>query len=260
MTASLRAFGFDGEGVRAVVTTRHGGVSTGVYAGLNLGAHVGDDPRAVLANRRTVAELLGADAITIADQQHTATVAVVGDAEAGRGMAGLAESQESFPATDALITDRPGVALGVLVADCAPVVLWDPVRRAAAVVHAGRQGVVRRVLAAALGRMSDAFGTDPADVVAGIGPCIGVQSYEVGAADAAAVDEVVPGATRPGRPGHAYVDLRAAVRRQLADLGVARVESMDVDTRRSTDEFFSDRAQRPCGRFMAIAMVQPVQR
>lgn len=257
MTASLRPFGFDGQGVRAVVTTRHGGASTGPYAGLNLGDHVGDDPNAVLANRRMVAGLLDVEAITIADQQHTATVAVVDDAVAGRGMAGLAEAREVFPATDALVTDRPGVALGVLVADCAPVVLWDSRHRAVGVVHAGRQGVVRRVLANALARMGEAFGTRPADVIAGIGPCIGMDSYEVGADDAAAVDAAVEGATRPGRPGHAYVDLRSAVRGQLAELGVTSVESMDVDTRQATEDFFSDRAQRPCGRFMAIAMIEP---
>jgi YfiH family protein len=253
----LTPFGFDGDGLRAVVTTRHGGVSVAPYDSLNLGDHVGDDPRAVAENRRRVAAALGVDAITIADQQHGAGVAVVTAENAGRGMAGVADSREAFASVDALVTDVPGVALGILVADCAPVLLHDPVRRALGVAHCGRPGVVAGVLAATVRTMAATYGTAPADLVAGIGPCIGFAGYEVGAAEAAAFDELFgPGAlTRPTRPGHALVDLPGAVRRQLGDLRVGTVHTMDVDTRRSTDVYFSDRAARPCGRFMAIGML-----
>lgn len=253
----LRPFAFDGQGVRAVVTTRHGGVSTGVYASLNLGDHVGDDPAAVLENRRRVAAALGVEALTVADQQHGAGVAVVTAETAGRGMSGVADSVAVFGATDALVTAVPGVALATLVADCAPVLFWDPVHRAIGAAHCGRPGVVRGVLAATVATMSRTFGTDPADLVVGVGPCIGADSYEVGEVEAGAVDAVLGAGTftRPSRPGHACVDLGGAVRRQLADLGVGQVDAMEVDTRSSTEDWFSDRAARPCGRFMAVIAI-----
>jgi purine-nucleoside/S-methyl-5'-thioadenosine phosphorylase / adenosine deaminase len=106
--------------------------------------------------------------------------------------------------------------------------------------------------------MRDAFGSKPSDLRVGIGPCIGYESYEVEAAEAAELEAVHPhaGLTKPspGRPGHYLVDLGGAVERQLADLGIpaANVERMRIDTRTSTDTFFSDRAERPCGRFMGV--------
>lgn len=251
----LRPFPFDGPSVRAVVTTREGGTSSGVYGSLNLGDHVGDDPAAVLGNRDLVAAALGVPALTVADQQHGARVAVVTAELAGRGHSGVASSREHFPATDALVTDVPGVALAILVADCAPVLLWDPSHRAVGAAHAGRPGVVRGVLAATVARMRSEFGTDPAALVAGVGPCVGYDSYEVGDAEADALDAVLPGFTRISRPGHRYLDVGGAVERQLADLGIGTVHRMAVDTRTSTDTFFSDRAQRPCGRFMAVTVV-----
>jgi polyphenol oxidase len=251
----LRPFPYDGPSVRAVVTTREGGTSSAVYGSLNLGDHVGDDPAAVLCNRDLVAAALGVPALTVADQQHGARVAVVTASLAGRGHSGVAESREHFPATDALVTEIPGVALGILVADCAPVLFWDPVRRAVGAAHAGRPGVVQGVLAATVARMRSEFGTDAADLVAGVGPCVGYDSYEVGDAEADALDAVLPGFTKASRPGHRYLDVGGAVERQLADLGVGTVHRMAVDTRASTDTFFSDRAQRPCGRFMAVTVV-----
>lgn len=252
----LRPFPFDGPSVRAVVTTRDGGTSHGVYAGLNLGDHVGDDPAAVRRNRDLVAAALGVPALTVADQQHGARVAVVTAELAGRGHEGRDAAREHFPATDALVSDVPGVALGILVADCAPVLLWDPVRRAVGGAHAGRPGVVGGVLGATVARMTEAFGTDPADLVAGVGPCVGYASYEVGDAEADALDAVLPGFTTPSRPGHRLLDVGGAVERQLADAGVGTVHRMPVDTRTSTDTFFSDRAQRPCGRFMAVVALR----
>lgn len=248
----LVPFPFDGPDVRAVVTTRAGGTSAGAYDSLNLGDHVGDDPAAVLRNRDLVAAAVGATRLTVADQQHGAGCVVVTPDLVGRGHAGVAESRAHFPATDALVSDVPGVALGILVADCAPVVLWDPVQQAVGVVHAGRPGVVNGVVGVAVATMTSAFGTEPADLVAGVGPCVGYDSYEVRDVDAAALDDVLPGFTKPSRPGHRYLDVGGAVARQLADAGVGTVHRMAVDTRTSTDTYFSDRAQRPCGRFMAV--------
>jgi polyphenol oxidase len=258
----LRAFPFDSEQVTAVVTTRHGGVSSGPYDSLNLGGHVGDDPDAVAENRRRLAAALGVDRLTVADQRHTGRVAVVTTALAGRGHDGVADSAAAFPATDAMITAVPGAALAILVADCAPVVLFDPVHRAVGVAHSGRAGTLSGVVPKTVAAMTAAFGTAPGDLLVGIGPAIGAASYEIGAAESAEVTEAFGDAgTRlltPTRPGHATFDLAAAIRRQLRTAGVPEenVHDMAIDTRTSTDDFFSDRAARPCGRFAALAVLR----
>jgi polyphenol oxidase len=258
----LRGFPFHSDQATAVVTTRHGGVSTGAYGSLNLGGHVGDDPAAVAENRRRLAAALGVDKLTVADQKHTARVAVVDGRLAGRGHDGVADAAAAFPATDAMITNLPGVALTVLVADCAPVVLYDPVRGAIAVAHSGRVGTIKGVIPETINAMAAAFGSAPADLMIGIGPAIGAASYEIGATEASSVSAAFGEAgarlLTPTRPGHATFDLTAAIRAQLSAAGVKErnVHDMAIDTRTSTDDFFSDRAARPCGRFAAVAVLR----
>jgi YfiH family protein len=257
----LRPFAFDGAGVTAVVSTRHGGVSTGPYDSLNLGGHVGDALDAVAENRARLAAALGVERLTFADQRHTDRVAVVGQELAGRGHGGSADAMAAFPATDAMITNRPGVALAILVADCAPVVLYDPGRRAIGVAHSGRVGTIKGIVPKTIAAMTAAFGSVPADLLIGIGPAIGAASYEIGATEAAAVAAAFgPDAKKlliANRPGHALFDLRGAIGGQLDAAGVAagNVHDLAVDTRTSTDDFFSDRAARPCGRFAALAVL-----
>jgi YfiH family protein len=260
----LRPFAFDSGQVTAVVTTRHGGVSSGVYGSLNLGGHVGDDPAAVAENRRRLAAALGVDRLTIADQRHTDRVAVVTPALAGRGHGGVAESAAAFPATDAMITAVTGAALAILVADCAPVVLFDPVHRVVGVAHSGRAGTLRGVVPKTVGAMSAAFGTVPGDLLVGIGPAIGAASYEIGPAEAAEVTAAFPSSmtetrllTPSRRPGHALFDLTGAIRGQLRAAGILAdsVHDLEIDTRTGTADFFSDRAARPCGRFAAVALL-----
>lgn len=257
----LRPFPFHGHGVTAVITTRHGGVSSGAYASLNLGDHVGDDHAAVVENRRRLCAALGVGRLTVADQQHGATVAVIGATLAGRGHDGAEDARDTLPRTDAMVTSLPGVALATIVADCAPVVLFDPARRAAGVAHCGRRGALLGALPRTIEAMRTAFGTQPADLLAGIGPAICPASYEIGAAEAAEVIAAFGDSDllRPTRPGHCTFDLVAALRIQLRDAGVddGNVHAMAVDTRTSTADFFSDRAERPCGRFMAVTMLTP---
>ena len=252
----LRRFTFSGAPALAAVTTRHGGVSEGAYATLNLGDHVGDDPRAVRENRDRLAAALGVERVTFMDQQHSARVAVVDAELAGRGHAGVDEAAATFPATDALLTDVRGVALAVLVGDCVPVVLVDPPHGAVGVAHCGRSGTVQGLLPATVARMAEEYGTRPGDLHVGLGPCIGAQSYEVGPGEVAAVRAAFPelDVLRPTRAGHACLDLVQVLRWQLARAGVPadRVEVMAVDTLTRTDEWFSDRAARPCGRFAAV--------
>lgn len=257
----LRRFPFHGDDVTAVVTTRHGGVSTGVYDSLNLGDHVGDDHEAVLENRRRVAAALGVERLTVASQTHGTRVAVITPELAGRGHDGGADSKEALPDTDAMVTNLPGVALSVLVADCAPVVLFDPAHRAVGVAHCGRPGTVGGTLPATIGAMASEFGSRPGDLRVGIGPAIGASSYEIGPAEVSAVSSAFPGASgrllTPTRPGHATFDLLSALLLQLRASGVpdGQVHPMGIDTAASTGDFFSDRAARPCGRFVAVAML-----
>jgi polyphenol oxidase len=257
----LRAFPFDSHQVTAVVTTRHGGVSTGAYGSLNLGGHVGDDPEAVAENRRRLAAALGVDKLTIADQKHTARVAVVDTWLAGRGHDGAADAAAAFPATDAMITNLPDVALTILVADCAPVVLYDPVLRAIGVAHSGRVGTIKGVIPETIKAMAATFGSAPDDLLIGIGPAIGAANYEIGAAEAAEVTAAFGALGTqvlvPSRPGHATFDLTGTIRHQLRASGVptGNVHYLAIDTRTSTDDFFSDRAARPCGRFAAVAVL-----
>jgi hypothetical protein len=213
----------------------------------------------VTANRDRLAAALGVARLTIADQCHTAQVAVVDAANAGRGHAGTGDAKAAFPATDALITRLPGTALAILVADCAPVVFFDPVRRAVGVAHSGRVGTLKSVVPKTIAALTGAFGSHPGDLLIGIGPAIGPASYEIGAVEAAEVREALgPARLTENRPGHALFDLAGAIRGQLHDSGVKddNVHNLAIDTKTTTDTFFSDRAARPCGRFGAVALLR----
>jgi YfiH family protein len=249
---------FDGLGLDAVVTTRQGGVSQGPYASLNLALHVGDDQTAVLENRRRAAAALGADLgdMVFCHQSHGRAVAVVTGADRGRGTLSLADAIAS---TDALVTTEPGIALVVMVADCVPIVLHDPVAHVLACVHAGWRGTVARVSEAAIEVMST-LGANPADVIACLGPAIAPGRYQVGADVAEAAQrcfgaraaEVLP----PDGTGHWLFDLWTANRIVLRQAGL-RDENVHVAAEptgtQGSGQFFSDRGARPCGRFAAIA-------
>jgi copper oxidase (laccase) domain-containing protein len=141
-------------------------------------------------------------------------------------------------------------------------VLYDPGRRAIGVAHSGRVGTIKGIVPKTIAAMTAAFGSVPADLLIGIGPAIGAASYEIGATEAAAVAAAFgPDAKKlliENRPGHALFDLRGAICGQLDAAGVAagNVHDLAVDTRTSTDDFFSDRAARPCGRFAALAVLR----
>ena len=160
----------DRPGAEVMVTTRHGGVSAGPYATLNLSFSVGDDPGSVRENRRRVAAGLGASLadFVFARQVHGGRAAVVSAADRGRG---TLEADEAIADADALVTRDPGTVLAILVGDCVPIVLYDPVARVLAGVHAGWRGTVAGITRAALTAMAG-LGSRPADVLAGLGPAI----------------------------------------------------------------------------------------
>jgi YfiH family protein len=252
---------FDGLGLDAVVTTRRGGVSRGPYESLNLGLHVGDDGADVLANRRLVAAALGADLgdMVFCDQAHGREVRVVTGADRGRGAFRL---DDAIARTDALVTAEPGIVLAVMVADCVPIVLYDPVARVLACVHAGWRGTVARVTEAAVTAMRE-LGASPAAIIAGIGPAISPGRYQVGedVLDAArqCFGAAAAGVIRSDGAGRWLFDLWAANQILLREAGIAgdRVHLAAHPTGSDGDGlFFSDREARPCGRFAAVARLR----
>lgn len=252
---------FDPFPLRAAVTTRHGGVSRGAYATLNLSLNVGDDAAAVLENRRRAAGAVGASAadFVFAEQTHGHVAAVVSAADRG---AGAADPAGAIRGADALVTRDPAVVLAVLAADCVPLVLYDPDARVLACAHAGWRGTVARAAGAAVAAMRD-LGARPADVIAGLGPAISPDAYQVGEEVAAAAEEAfgphAGGALRPNGPGRWLFDLWAANRLVLRDAGVpdGQIHVAAAPTGPAPGLFFSHRAARPCGRFATMARLTP---
>jgi YfiH family protein len=246
---------FAGLAVDAVVTTRDGGVSTGPYASLNLSLGVGDDPAAVVENRRRAAAALGCDLrdMLFCHQTHGRQVAVAGPADRGRGTRTAADA---LPC-DAVVTATPGLALVVMVGDCVPLVLYDPKAHVVATVHAGWRGTVARIAEAAVEAMAG-LGADPPRILAGLGPAVPADRYQVGQEVAEAAAACFRGNTadivRPDGTGRFTFDLWAANRRVLTEAGVAaaNVEISPIGTGPGTP-WYSDRAARPCGRFAALA-------
>lgn len=222
--------------VRHGFFTRNGGVSDGIYASRNCGFGSGDDPQRVQANRnRCAAELeVPAEYVVTARQEHTTIVAVITEPFA----------PDQAPVADALVTTRPRLALGVLTADCAPVLLADGVAGVVAAVHAGWKGALTGILDNTVAEMVT-LGARPERIVAGIGPCIAQRSYEVGPefpapflAEAADNDRFFANSRREG---YFMFDLPGYVARKLARLKVGEVMPTPCDTLREQDRFFSYR-------------------
>jgi polyphenol oxidase len=244
--------------VDVAVTTRAGGVSEGPYASLDLSLHVGDDDAAVVENRRRAAVAAGAgvDDLVFSQQTHSANVAVVVDADRGRGSRSL---DDAIGETDALVTTEPGPVLVTMVADCVPIVLYDPEAHVLATVHAGWGGTVQRIVARAVEAMTG-VGAEPHRLVAGIGPAIGGDDYQVGADVQERVVEGLPPLaeqvlrTDPSTPDRWLLDLPLANRLVLVEAGVpdGQIETMACSTL-TDDRFFSHRRQHPTGRFALLA-------
>jgi YfiH family protein len=216
--------------------TRRGGVSEGPYASLNASLSGGDDITRVTQNRARVADALGvpADRLVGVKQVHgTQVVTVTEPWPQGMG-------QEA----DALVTARPGLALGVITADCAPVLLHDAQAGVVGAVHAGWRGAAAGVLEAALAAMA-ALGASAGRIVAVIGPCIGQESYEVGPDLREVVLRTRPDAGRFFRPGappdRFWFDLPGYCMARLADAGVSPCHALGVDTAAESERFFSHR-------------------
>jgi polyphenol oxidase len=218
---------------------RRGGVSAGLHAGLNVGLGSVDDADAVAENRRrALAAVAPGAALVTCYQVHSAAIVTVAAAPAER------------PRGDALVTDRPGLALGILTADCAPVLLADADAGVVGAAHAGWQGALSGVTDATLAAM-EALGADRGRIAAAIGPCIARASYEVDLAFARRFADADPANERffadGRRAGHLQFDLEAYVAHRLAAAGVGRVETLGEDTYAQAHRFFSYRRATHAG-------------
>ncbi|MEW2356596.1 peptidoglycan editing factor PgeF [Spirillospora sp. NPDC029432] len=234
-------------GAGAAFTARAGGSSRAPYDSLNLGGAVGDDPAAVRANRARTAAALGLDPGRVAwmRQVHGADVEVV--------TAPRVPDAEP-PEADAMVTTVPGLALAVLVADCAPVLLADPVAGVAGAAHSGRPGTLAGVVPALVERMLE-HGAEASRIAAAIGPAACGACYEVPEAMRAEVCAVVPEAYSVTRDGTAGLDIRAGIAAQLAAAGVPDVR-IDPRCTIETPELFSYRRDGRTGRFAGYVWLE----
>ncbi len=233
-------------------TTRRGGVGVAPYDTLNLGAHVGDAPASVAANRTRVWSDLGFEAgrVALAEQVH------------GNGVAVVAAGTEAgpVPGVDALVTNVPDLLLMLLFADCVPIYLVDPARKAIGLAHAGWRGTEANIAAKTVQMLTAEFGSLPSSCLAAIGPCIGGDSYEVGP-DVADRFRTLPGSRaanvvlpRNEMTGTYTLNLRAIVFLQILSAGL-KAESIavcDEDTFRNRRDFFSYRRDGVTGRMGAF--------
>jgi len=229
-------------GVRALITTRQGGVSRGAYASLNLGSHVGDDAEAVSENRRRVAALLPAEPVWL-NQLHGTRVFTIGQ-----------DANEPMPpAADAATTRLIARPCAVLVADCLPILFCDEDGSCVAAAHAGWRGLAAGVIE----RTVEAMQVAPQAVMAYLGPAIGATAFEVGQDVVDTFAALGPQSQRafrpiPDRSGKYLADIEELARQRLLSAGVGQVYGGGLCTVSDPDRFFSYRRDGRTGRMAAI--------
>ena len=228
-------------GVRALITTRAGGVSRGAYAGLNLGLNSGDEAAAVARNRAALRQWLPAEPLWLRQVHGTSVVE--------------ADSVEGSPEADAAIARRPRRVCAVLSADCLPLLLCDEAGSIVAAVHAGWRGLCSGVIEQTLRAMD----RPPQALLAYLGPAIGPAAYEVGAEVREAflaADAQSEEAFAPGRPGKFHADLYALARRRLARSGVSRIYGGGYCTYTERERFYSYRRDGATGRMASLIWIE----
>jgi YfiH family protein len=229
-------------GLRHGIFTRHGGVSPPPYESLNLGLGGNDLPENIAENQKQAARCLLAGALFFARQVHGTTVIEIGDT-----------LPSPPPDGDALITDRPGICIAVQVADCQPILLFDPKKRAAAAVHSGWRGSVENVIGHTIAAMASAYGTRPGDLLAGIGPSLGPCCGEF----IHYRRELPERLWKYGDEDNRF-DFWAVSRDQLTAGGVQtkNIRTAGICTKCRTDLFFSYRGEKETGRFAAAIKLE----
>ncbi len=239
--------------VRAVCTTRQGGVSLPPFDSLNLGDHVGDDPVAVAHNRAVLARAIGARPVFL-QQVH------------GSGVVQLAATTPDGAQADGCVTTQAGTACTIMVADCLPVLFTDRAGRVVAAAHAGwrglagsaRQGVLETTAQAFWSALRTTGAQAPAKTLAWLGPCIGPQVFEVGDEVRQAFvsqHQAAAALFQPNAAGKWLADLQGLARLRLSALGITEVHGNDGSdawcTVGNPSRFFSHRRDRVSGRFAA---------
>ena len=253
-TAGIRYYQFEqlGDGLTQAVFTRQGGCSPDPWTALNLGGTVGDDPGRVRENRNRALLALNRAPESAYDvwQVHGVSVAI---ADAPR----LPDTP--YLQADTILTNTPGITLLMRFADCVPILLHDPVRKVVGITHAGWMGTVRGTVRLAVEAMQDRFGSTPDDILAGIGPSIGPDHYEVGPDVVSQVRKAFGQSASRLLIDHAgaiHFDLWAANRLALEKAGVWQIELAGLCTACHTEDWYSHRAERGrTGRFGAIIVL-----
>ena len=221
-------------------TTRLGGVSAGSYSSLNLGQNLGDLPKFVEENYRRLHKALGVplESLVCSRQVHGSEIRIVTTEDCGRVFT------PSICEADGMITCHQGVSLMIYVADCVPVLLHDPMRGVIGAVHAGWRGTVADAVGAAIRAMHEAFGCQPGEIKAAIGPSIGACCYEVGQEVADMLETTLPGASETcmsPRDNKFMLDLKEANRILLKKAGVLDISVSDECTYCSDSKYWSHR-------------------
>lgn len=234
--------------VKHLFSTRIGGVSEGIYSSMNLSYTRGDRKEAVDENFRRIAAVLGCSVedMVCSDQTHTTNLRIVGRADGGKGIT----RAKDYSDVDGLLTDEPGVYLATFFADCVPLYFVDTKRKAIALAHSGWRGTVARMGQCVVEKMREAYGTDPADLVAAVGPSICQECYEVSGdvAGAFAAAFAKPGQEREillDKGGGKYqLDLWRANEIVLTEAGIpeANIQVTDLCTCHNDCYLFSHRA------------------
>lgn len=222
------------EGVPHGFLGRRGGVSKGICSGLNVGLGSGDDREAIRENRRRAVEAVAPGAALVTLHQVHSAIAIPATGPF---------PDDGRPKADALVTDRPGLLLGILTADCTPVLFADPSACVVGAAHAGWKGAIGGVIGATVQAM-ERLGADRSRIVAAVGPTIARKSYEVDEGFFRRFVSEAPDNERffaDGTPGHYQFDLEGFVVSRLAEAGLARIEALGLDTYSNPDRFFSYR-------------------
>ena len=244
---------FDSLNVKHAVFTRHGGISPEPWGSLNVGGTVGDDLARVRENRILSFQALGRAPESIFDvwQVHSADVVC---AHAPR------PTDESYRQADIILTDKPDVTLFMRFADCVPLLVYDPRKGVIGVAHAGWMGTLRDVATATVSAMKKNYGSNPADIIAGIGPSIGPDHYEIGADVILQVMQKFGDKSEQLLKPHnrkIHFDLWTANRMLLERAGVGQIEVSGICTACHTDDWFSHRAEKGrTGRFGVLIALQ----
>lgn len=231
------------------IFTRHGGVSPTPWASLNLGGTVGDTRSVVIENHQRIFKAVALPFETMFDvwQVHGTEIVC---AEAPRPL------DDEHQKADVILTNKLDITLLMRFADCVPIFLYDPIKNVIGIVHAGWQGTVKKAAAAAIEAMTEHYQSNPQDVLAGIGPSIGVDHYEIGSDVVSAANKAFGNRATEvlvSNNGQIYLDLWKANQIVLQESGVNAIEVAGLCTACQTDDWFSHRAENgQTGRFGAL--------